>query len=52
MSIIKKAEVDCLPVIDTATETRLIGLLHYKDLLREYNDALLKLEKDDDDDQK
>ncbi|MBO6826032.1 MAG: chloride channel protein [Sneathiella sp.] len=52
MSIMKKDEVECLPVIDTATETRLVGLLHYKDLLREYNDALLKLEKDDDEDQK
>ncbi|MEP5697106.1 MAG: CBS domain-containing protein, partial [Sneathiella sp.] len=42
--ILTKSGVDCLPVIDTASETRLLGLLHYKDVLREYNDALLHMQ--------
>ncbi len=52
LSIMTEAEVECLPVIDTATETRLVGLLHYQDLLREYNAALLKLEESDDEENK
>jgi len=44
--ILTKSGLDCLPVIDTASETRLIGLLHYKDVLREYNDALLHMQEE------
>ncbi len=39
-----KAHLECIPVIDTATESRLVGLLHYGDLLREYNEALLHMQ--------
>ncbi len=44
LSIMTKAHLECIPVIDTATESRLVGLLHYGDLLREYNEALLHMQ--------
>lgn len=37
---------DCLPVVDDTSGTQLIGLLYYKDLLREYNLALLKTQSE------
>lgn len=42
LAIFDETGLDCLPVIDITSGTRLIGLLHYKDLLRDYNKALLK----------
>jgi chloride channel protein, CIC family len=47
LSIMTESELDCLPVIDTAQSTRLIGLLHYTDLLREYNTALLRMQDEE-----
>lgn len=44
LSIMTKANLDCIPVIDTATQSRLVGLLYYSDLLREYNEALLHMQ--------
>jgi len=52
LSVMEKNHIDCLPVIDSTTKTRLIGLLHYKDLLREYNDALLHMQSKDEDKRK
>ncbi|WP_169542800.1 chloride channel protein [Sneathiella aquimaris] len=42
--ILTKSGADILPVIDTAKDSRLIGLLHSSDVLREYNDALLHMQ--------
>ncbi|OUR79222.1 hypothetical protein A9Q83_05160 [Alphaproteobacteria bacterium 46_93_T64] len=47
LAIMENSGEDCLAVIDTAKETRLIGLLHYKDLLREYNEALLHMQNNE-----
>ncbi|MBL4907389.1 MAG: chloride channel protein [Sneathiella sp.] len=44
--IFNETELDCLPVVDITSGIRLIGLLHYKDLLREYNEALLKMQNE------
>lgn len=44
LAIMEDSGEDCLAVIDTARETRIIGLVHYKDLLREYNEALLHMQ--------
>lgn len=47
LSIMTKSNLECIPVIDTATETRLVGLLYYSDLLREYNEALLHMQNEE-----
>lgn len=41
IKIIEKAGVEHIPVINRADDTRLIGILHHKDLLHAYNAALL-----------
>ncbi|WP_169568468.1 chloride channel protein [Sneathiella limimaris] len=48
LSIMSKSGIECLPVIDSATKTRLVGLLYYSDLLREYNEALLHMQNEED----
>jgi len=46
LMILTKSGAECLPVIDTASRPRLIGLLHHKDVMREYNDALLHMQEE------
>ncbi|GLQ06021.1 chloride channel protein [Sneathiella chinensis] len=41
LMIMEKSGLECLPVIDSAADARIVGLLHYRKLLSEYNQALL-----------
>jgi len=46
ISIIEKAGVEHIPVINRADDARLVGILHHNDLLNAYNAALLSAQDD------
>lgn len=46
IAIIEKASVEHIPVINRASDRRLIGILHHNDLLHAYNAALLSAQDD------
>ncbi|PHQ68977.1 MAG: chloride channel protein [Sneathiella sp.] len=46
ISIVEKAGVEHIPVINRADDARLIGILHHNDLLNAYNAALLSAQDD------